>query len=344
MKNFSVTMGLVLIAFLYMIPQTAFAAVGYSVTTSLTDPTCDTGFGGYLDLESYGLFPNPGISGDTVTWNAFSSQSPINFFGSTYSDGIFFTDDGFAFLAGTQGSEPWTPQSLPDAADPNALIAPLWNDFEIVYDGTPGARKGVTLATASMGGEPIISIIEYDDVQLYGTTDIIGDFEVIINREEEAKDIVFAYNNLNQALLSNVFTVGIEDGTGNRAYTVINNAAASGVLSNGLMVCFDAIDIYSIGGTVSGLVPGSSLVLQNNMSDDLLITAEGNFTFPVSLEDGSDYVVTVKTQPTIPTQLCTVTNGTGTLAGADVTNVAVNCVTNFPWTMFLPAINKNEQH
>jgi len=216
----------------------------------------------------------------------------------------------------------------------------LWNDFEIVYDGTPGAMRGVTLVISGSD----ISIIEYDDVQLFGTTDIIGDFEVIINREEEAKDIVFAYNNLNQALLSNVFTVGIEDGTGNRAYTVINNAAASGVLSNGLMVCFDAIDIYSIGGTVSGLVPGSSLVLQNNMGDDLLITADGNFTFPVSLEDGSDYSVTVKTQPTIPTQFCTVTNGTGTLAGADVTNVAVNCVSNFPWSMFLPAINKNEQH
>lgn len=49
----------------------------------------------------------------------------------------------------------------------------------------------------------------------------------------------------------------------------------------------------------------------------------GSFTFPTPLADGTPYAVTVLIQPT--GQTCTVANGTGTIAGADVTDVAVTC-------------------
>jgi len=81
---------------------------------------------------------------------------------------------------------------------------------------------------------------------------------------------------------------------------------------------------YTVGGTVSGLV-GSGLVLQNNGADDLSISANGPFTFPAGLPDGAVYDVTVKTQPT--DQLATVSNGSGTISGADITNVAAVCYT-----------------
>jgi hypothetical protein len=84
---------------------------------------------------------------------------------------------------------------------------------------------------------------------------------------------------------------------------------------------------YSVGGTVSGL-SGTGLVLQNNDGDDLVIGADGDFTFATELADGSPYSVTVLTQPTGPNQTCSVTNGSGTLAGANVTDVVVTCVTN----------------
>jgi len=79
---------------------------------------------------------------------------------------------------------------------------------------------------------------------------------------------------------------------------------------------------YSIGGTVSGL--GGTVVLQNNAADDNTITSNGDFTFSTEIDDRSEYVVTVKTQPS--QQLCTVSNGTGTLDGANITNVSVACV------------------
>lgn len=79
----------------------------------------------------------------------------------------------------------------------------------------------------------------------------------------------------------------------------------------------------TVGGTVSGL--GSTIVLQNNGADDLTITADGTFTFATALADGASYAVTVLTQPR--GQTCAVANGTGTIASADVTNVAVSCQT-----------------
>ena len=86
-------------------------------------------------------------------------------------------------------------------------------------------------------------------------------------------------------------------------------------------------DLFTVGGTVTGL-NGAGLVLQNNAGDDLPITADGAFSFPTALADGSAYAVNVVTQPTDLSQTCTVTNGSGTLSGADITDITVNCVTD----------------
>ncbi len=91
------------------------------------------------------------------------------------------------------------------------------------------------------------------------------------------------------------------------------------------VVC--ATNTYSVGGTVSGLA-GSGLVLQNNLGDNLSVAADGSFTFAAKVADGAAYSVTVSTQPSSPTQTCTVTNGSGTIAGAGVSNVAVQCATS----------------
>lgn len=82
-----------------------------------------------------------------------------------------------------------------------------------------------------------------------------------------------------------------------------------------------------IGGTVSGLA-GTGLVLQNNGGDDLVIAAGGPFAFNGELEEGGEYEVTVSIQPSDPGQICTVTNGTGTVSGTDIADIEVDCVTD----------------
>ncbi|HEX3849123.1 MAG TPA: hypothetical protein VHV81_17210 [Steroidobacteraceae bacterium] len=81
---------------------------------------------------------------------------------------------------------------------------------------------------------------------------------------------------------------------------------------------------YTVGGTVSGL--NGTVVLQNNGADNDSITINGPFTFSTPVAEGSSYNATVLTQPAA--QTCTVTNGSGTMGGSNVTNVGVSCVTN----------------
>jgi hypothetical protein len=81
---------------------------------------------------------------------------------------------------------------------------------------------------------------------------------------------------------------------------------------------------FTVGGTVSGL--SGTVVLQDNGGDNLSVTANGSFTFATPLASGTAYSVTVATNPT--GQTCTVTGGSGTIASANVTSVAVSCATS----------------
>lgn len=95
---------------------------------------------------------------------------------------------------------------------------------------------------------------------------------------------------------------------------------------------------YSISGTVSGL--SGTLVLQNNGGDDLTLTADGRFNFATSVTNGAAYAVTVLTQPAA--QNCSIANGTGTIAAANISDVAVTCSmldVTAPVTTAAPAVS-----
>ena len=81
-----------------------------------------------------------------------------------------------------------------------------------------------------------------------------------------------------------------------------------------------------LGGSVTGLASGASVILQNNGSDALTVTANGTFTFSSSLASSAPYVVTVSQQPA--NQTCSVANGVGAISssGGNITNVQVSCV------------------
>jgi hypothetical protein len=83
-------------------------------------------------------------------------------------------------------------------------------------------------------------------------------------------------------------------------------------------------DTFTVGVAVTGLL-GPGLVLRDNGGDDLSVNADGNFTFATRVASGAPYNVTVVTQPSSPSQTCTVTNGTGTVGSANVT-IAVTCL------------------
>lgn len=84
---------------------------------------------------------------------------------------------------------------------------------------------------------------------------------------------------------------------------------------------------YTVSGVVTGY-SGSGLVLSNNGGDYLSIAHSGTFTFASSLDGGAAYSVAVATQPSNPSQTCTVTGASGSMNSMDVSGIQVSCTTN----------------
>ena len=207
----------------------------YNVSDSVSDPLCDTGFGGYVNLQDYGILANAGITGDTKVWTLTPGAVPYNFYGIEYP-AISFTDDGFAIFdyANNYAGAPWTNQDIPDPAFPNNVAAMLWQDMEIVYDAA--TNKGVSLA--SIGAD--LHIIEYDDAQPWGVPTTTYDFEIVhyhvVDDTPGYYEFVFAYDNINGPL--NLATIGTENSDGTAATQYAYNSAS---FANGHMVCFDLV-------------------------------------------------------------------------------------------------------
>ena len=86
------------------------------------------------------------------------------------------------------------------------------------------------------------------------------------------------------------------------------------------------IDTYQVGGSLVGLDTGNSITLQNNLTDDLVVSSNSSFVFLTALNDGSQYDVTIKTQPT--EQDCVVNNSSGIINGSNIQNIQIICTTN----------------
>ena len=87
---------------------------------------------------------------------------------------------------------------------------------------------------------------------------------------------------------------------------------------------------FNVGVTVTGLATGNALELLNNGSDNLLVNTNNSLTnFSMPLNDGSNFNVTIATQPTMPNQTCSFDGASsGTVSGADVTDISLTCVTD----------------
>lgn len=83
---------------------------------------------------------------------------------------------------------------------------------------------------------------------------------------------------------------------------------------------------FSVSGTVSGLLSGNSLVLDLNGDETLTVAQNGSFTFPSKVEEGAEYLVTIKTQPT--GQTAVISGGLDVMPAKPVTGITVEVTTN----------------
>jgi hypothetical protein len=210
----------------------------------------------------------------------------------------------------------------------NATTIPLEGNLLTDLDGIDRILDGDgdTIATVDMGP------YETTSFTVGGTVNgLLGEGLVLQNSGGDDLLITssgpFTFGTVVANFSSYAVTVASQPGTPQQTCSVtagsgnVNGANVTSVQVN----C--ATDSFTISGTVSGL-QGDGLVLQNNGGDDLSVAVDGPFTFATAIADLDNYAVTVASQPSAPSQTCTVTDGSGTVNAANVTDVLVSCVTD----------------
>ena len=284
--------------------------------------------------------------------NTGTYVSDFNFFAGTGTTAANFMDRG-AVAAGTAVSiATW--QAGPPARDASSIAgtAASFVASDIYVDVATGDLHLKSTAGAVLnGGTPLAGV----------TTDFDNDLRSATTPDIGADELVFSFtvggnvtglvgsglvlqNNLGDNLpigANGVFTFATSVATGapyavtvftqpgspTQTCTVTDGSGTMGAANVTNVAVSCTTNTYTVGGTVSGLT-GSGLVLQNNGGNNLPISANGAFTFTTPVPSGSLYAVTVLTQPGTPTQTCVVTNGSGTIGAANVTNVTVACSNN----------------
>ena len=161
-----------------------------------------------------------------------------------------------------------------------------------------------------------------------GTVAGLAPSESVVLQNNSANDLVVNANGIFvfpvPVAQSGAYAVTVLAQPAGQTCSVSNGSGIAGGadITNVQLTC--ATNAYTVGGTVSGL--SGTVVLQNNGADNLALTGNGSFTFATPVAEGGTYNATVLTQPA--TQTCAVTNGSGTVGGANITNVGLTCSNN----------------
>lgn len=149
-------------------------------------PSIDPGsLFGYLPLADFGVPPD--TIGDE---DAFNVGIPdFTYAGETYAT-IGVTSNGYAVVGGAEGADiQFTPQTLPDPARPNNVLAPYWTDL----DGTGAPGIFLAIISDTVTGESWF-VAEWQ-LNLFGTTDL-KTFQMWVGLNG-TDDITFAYDPTN---------------------------------------------------------------------------------------------------------------------------------------------------
>ena len=110
--------------------------------------------------------------------------------------------------------------------------------------------------------------------------------------------------------------------------TVSNGTGTAGASSAAAVTVICTTASYSVSGAVSGLV-GGGLVLSDG-SESLTVSVAGAFHFTKPLASGTQYAITIVTQPSSPLQTCSITspNQQGQVTTANITGIQIVCNAN----------------
>ena len=202
----------------------------------------------------------------------------------------------------------------------------------LTQPSSPTQTCAVTNASGTIGASGVANVVVACTTNTYSVSGNVAGLTgsgLVLNNNGTV--VSLAGNSFALTLTSGTkYNIGVTTQPSNPAQVCsVNNGSGtvtSANISNISVTC--STSSFSVGGSVSGLAAGSSVILQNNSGDNLTVSSNSAFTFLAPVASGAKYSVSVLTQPGSPSQTCTVANGTGSIGNAAVTNVAITCVIN----------------
>ncbi|MEP2771800.1 MAG: PKD-like domain-containing protein [Fulvivirga sp.] len=189
---------------------------------------------------------------------SFLLSIPFNFdfYGNTYSQ-VYLDNNGYLQFGGTQTD--FSPNAIPNVANPNDIIAFSWADFD-------PERGGETIEYFTSGSSPQrVFVINFNDVQYYnGDVPTTATVSIQVQLHESTNIIEVHSTNIDSDGINNV--QGVENSTGSAGvavtgrnettWTAVNDFVAfipdnvtietttvNNVPSNGLALNYDAINV-----------------------------------------------------------------------------------------------------
>jgi hypothetical protein len=139
---------------------------------------------GYLPLSLFGITPIGGMGDETLA----NFSTPAFSFGSETYTRLGVTSNGYLVVGGGgSGDLDFVPQTFPDPAAPNNVLAPFWTDLN------PGAAGAVRIAVLTDGVNDWI-VVDWDGVRTFESASHTQQFEVWIQTNVES--VTYAYGTI----------------------------------------------------------------------------------------------------------------------------------------------------
>ena len=131
------------------------------------------------------------------------------------------------------------------------------------------------------------------------------------------------------------YQVSISHQPPNQSCSIVDGTATGSIIGEDVTSVRVVCVSYTVGGTVTGLVPGNTIHLR--LEDDpeayqdyyLDVTSNGSFTFEETFTDGTEYVVYIdgveNEEPFQTPQTCTIANASGIIDGSSVDDIEISC-------------------
>lgn len=152
---------------------------------------------GYLPLSGFGVAPVGGMGDESIA----NFNVPPFLWGEESYSRIGLTSNGYVVVGGGAAADvEFVPQTMPDPASPNNVIAPWWTDIDLSQSATP--NTGVRITILSDGADDWL-VVDYEDVATFGSCTPgpcqIHDFQIWIGLTGDAnpgEDVTMAHGDL----------------------------------------------------------------------------------------------------------------------------------------------------